>query len=126
MSMPPSLVLASSSMFALDLIKGGCARRQPGCMRALLDVYRGVGSACVCAVRIVHHAHSPVHECIVGALAGALPRPFFRSCTRGTVPVRAWSSFVVGVSLTMGNVIAGFAGGPLIAYRLRIRMRVGV
>ena len=51
-----------------------------------------------------------------GALAGAFLGPFFWGLYSKRVSKAAvWASFIVGVGLTTGNMIAGFIGTPLIA-----------
>ena len=51
-----------------------------------------------------------------GALAGAFLGPFFWGLYSKRISKAAvWASFIVGVGLTTGNMIAGFFGTPLIA-----------
>lgn len=51
-----------------------------------------------------------------GALAGAFLGPFLWSLYSKRISrVAVWTSFILGVGLTTGNMIAGFFGTPLIA-----------
>ena len=122
MSTLSSLVLTSSSTLTLDLIKDNVVKdmseqRQLGCMRVLLVAFIAVSAA----LALVQYTSSitfiaQLMSISWGALAGAFLGPFFWGLySRRVSRAGVWASFVVGVGLTTGNMIAGLAGTPLIA-----------
>ncbi|MBR5259956.1 MAG: sodium:solute symporter [Eggerthellaceae bacterium] len=122
MSTLSSLVLTSSSTLTLDLIKGNIVKNmseksQVRCMRALLIVF--VALSCVIALIQYTSTITFIAQLMSiswGALAGAFLGPFLWGLYSGKVSKAAvWTSFVVGVGLTTGNMIAGFMGAALIA-----------
>ena len=122
MSTLSSLVLTSSSTLTLDLIKGNIVkgfgeRGQLLCMRGLLVIFVLISAA----IAIVQYNSSitfiaQLMSISWGALAGAFLGPFFWGLYSKRISRAAvWASFIVGVGLTTGNMIAGFVGTPLIA-----------
>ncbi len=122
MSTLSSLVLTSSSTLTLDLIKGNVVKdmsekKQLGYMRVLLVVFIVVSAG----LALVQYRSSITFIAQLmgiswGALAGAFLGPFLWGLYWGRVSRPAvWASFIVGVGLTTGNMIAGFVGTPLIA-----------
>ena len=122
MSTLSSLVLTSSSTLTLDLLKDNVVKNmgeksQLRWMRALLVVFVAVSAA----IALVQYNSSitfiaQLMSISWGALAGAFLGPFFWGLYSKRVSKAAvWASFVVGVGLTCGNMIAGLFGTPLIA-----------
>lgn len=122
MSTLSSLVLTSSSTLTLDLLKDNVVKdmgekSQLRWMRALLVVFVAVSAA----IALVQYNSSitfiaQLMSISWGALAGAFLGPFFWGLYSKRVSKAAvWASFVVGVGLTCGNMIAGLFGTPLIA-----------
>lgn len=122
MSTLSSLVLTSSSTLTLDLIKGNVVKKmtekqQISWMRALLVVFIAL-SAFIAIIQV--NGGLPFIAQLMGiswgALAGAFLGPFLWGLYSGRISKAAvWCSFVVGVGLTTGNMIAGFMGTPWIA-----------
>ena len=122
MSTLSSLVLTSSSTLTLDLIKGNLVKdmtekKQVTWMRALLVVFIAI-SAAIAIVQV--NGGLPFIAQLMGiswgALAGAFLGPFLWGLYSGRISKAAvWASFIVGVGLTTGNMIAGFMGSPWIA-----------
>ena len=122
MSTLSSLVLTSSSTLTLDLIKGNLVKdmtekKQVTWMRALLVVFIAI-SAAIAIVQV--NGGLPFIAQLMGiswgALAGAFLGPFLWGLYSGRISKAAvWASFIVGVGLTTGNMIAGFVGTPWIA-----------
>lgn len=122
MSTLSSLVLTSSSTLTLDLIKGNIIKKmsekqQIGWMRGLLIVFVVISSV----IALVQYNSTitfiaQLMSISWGALAGAFLGPFFWGLFSGRVSKAAvWASFILGVGLTTGNMIAGFVGAPWIA-----------
>lgn len=122
MSTLSSLVLTSSSTLTLDLIKGNVIKKmsekqQIGWMRGLLIVFVVVSSV----IALVQYNSTitfiaQLMSISWGALAGAFLGPFFWGLFSGRISKAAvWASFILGVGLTTGNMIAGFVGTPWIA-----------
>ena len=122
MSTLSSLVLTSSSTLTLDLIKDNVVkdmseRQQVRWMRVLLVVFIAISAA----IGIVQVQGSlPFIAQLMGiswgALAGAFLGPFLWGLYSGRVSkASVWCSFIVGVGLTTGNMIAGLVGTPWIA-----------
>ncbi len=122
MSTLSSLVLTSSSTLTLDLIKGNIVKnmdekKQIAWMRVLLVVFI-VLSAGIGIIQV--QGSLPFIAQLMGiswgALAGAFLGPFLWGLYSGKVSKAAvWTSFVVGVCLTTGNMISGLVGTPWIA-----------
>ena len=122
MSTLSSLVLTSSSTLTLDLIKGNIVkdfgeRGQLLCMRGLLVVFVAISAA----IAIVQYNSSitfiaQLMSISWGTLAGAFLGPFLWGLYSKRISRAAvWASFVVGIGLTTGNMIAGFFGTPFIS-----------
>ena len=116
MSTLSSLVLTSSSTLTLDLIKGNVVRdmderKQVVWMRVLLVVFIAVSAA----IGIIQVQGSlPFIAQLMGiswgALAGAFLGPFLWGLYSGRVSKAAvWTSFILGVGLTVGNMLSGNA-----------------
>ncbi|WP_165248710.1 sodium:solute symporter family protein [Adlercreutzia sp. ZJ141] len=122
MSTLSSLVLTSSSTLTLDLIQGNIVKgmeekKKIRYMRVLLLVFVAVSAA---IALVQYHSSITFIAQLMGiswgALAGAFLGPFLWGLYSGKVSKAAvWVSFIVGVSLTTGNMLLGFMGTPLIA-----------
>ena len=121
MSTLSSLVLTSSSTLTLDLIKGNVVkdmdeRKQVKWMRVLLVVFIVV-SASIGIIQV--KGSLPFIAQLMGiswgALAGAFLGPFLWGLYSGKVSKAAvWTSFVLGVGITVGNMALGNAlGNPI-------------
>ena len=115
MSTLSSLVLNSSSTLTLDLLKDNLVKnmdekRQLVWMRALIVVFIAISAA----IAIVQYQSSITFIAQLmgiswGALAGAFLGPFLWGLYSGRISKAAvWTSFIVGVTLTTGNMILGF------------------
>lgn len=122
MSTLSSLVLTSSSTLTLDLLKDNVIKdmsekKQIGWMRGLLVVFVIISAG----IALLQYNSSitfiaQLMSISWGALAGAFLGPFFWGLYSKRISKAAvWASFIVGVGLTTGNMIAGFLGTPLIA-----------
>ncbi|WP_139651496.1 sodium:solute symporter family protein [Raoultibacter phocaeensis] len=122
MSTLSSLVLTSSSTLTLDLIKDNIVKdmsekKQLAYMRVLLVAFVVISAI----IALVQYNSSitfiaQLMSISWGALAGSFLGPFFWGLFSGRISKAAvWASFIVGVGLTTGNMIAGFFGTPLIA-----------
>ena len=121
MSTLSSLVLTSSSTLTLDLIKGHLVKdmsekRQLRWMRALLVVFVAISAV----IALVQYNSSITFIAQLmgiswGAIAGAFLGPFlFGLYWKRVSKAAVWVSFIVGVGLTTGNMIAGMVGTPWI------------
>ncbi|MBR3690005.1 MAG: sodium:solute symporter, partial [Eggerthellaceae bacterium] len=117
-----SLVLTSSSTLTLDLIKGNIKKdmsekQQLACMRVLLGVFVLLS----CVIALVQYTSTITFIAQLmgiswGALAGAFLGPFLWGLYSNKVSRAAvWASFILGVGLTTGNMLAGFMGVVIIA-----------
>ena len=122
MSTLAGLVINSSSTLTLDLLKGNIVKnmdekRQVGWMRAFIVVFIVVSAAL--ALFQYHSSVAWIAQMMGiswGALAGSFLGPFVWGLYSGKISKAAvWVSFIVGVGLTTGNMIAGFFGCALIA-----------
>ena len=121
MSTLSSLVLTSSSTLTLDLIKGNVVkdmdeRRQVSWMRVLLVVFIVVSAAIgIIQVKGSLPFIAQLMGISWGALAGAFLGPFLWGLYSGKVSKAAvWTSFILGVGITVGNMISGNAlGNPI-------------
>ncbi len=122
MSTLSSLVLTSSSTLTLDLVKGNfiksmSEKTQLGWMRVLLVLFVAISAI----IALIQYNSSitfiaQLMSISWGALAGAFLGPFFWGLYSKRISRAAvWASFIVGVGLTSGNMIAGMFGAPLIA-----------
>ncbi len=121
MSTLSSLVLTSSSTLTRDLIKGNFVKKMSEkqelrYMRVLLVVFILISMI----IALVQYHSSVVFIAQLmsyswGALAGAFLGPFVWGLFWGKVSKAAvWCSFIVGVGLTVVNMVLGFMGTPLI------------
>ena len=122
MSTLSSLVLTSSSVLTLDLIKDNVVKkmdekRQILWIRGLLVVFVAISAG----IALVQYQSSITWIAQLmgiswGALAGAFLGPFLWGLYSNKISKAAvWTSFILGVGLTTANMIAGFAGSPFIA-----------
>ena len=122
MSTLSSLVLTSSSTLTLDLIKRHIVkemdeRKQLIWMRGLLVVFVAISAF----IALIQYNSSITFIAQLmgiswGAIAGAFLGPFLYGLYWKRVSKAAvWTSFIVGVGLTTGNMIAGMLGTPWIA-----------
>lgn len=122
MSTLSSLVLTSSSTLTLDLIKGHIVKdmdekKQLLWMRALLVVFVAISAG----IALIQYNSSITFIAQLmgiswGAIAGAFLGPFLYGLYWKRVSKAAvWTSFIIGVGLTTGNMIAGMVGTPWIA-----------
>ncbi|MGI6590549.1 MAG: sodium:solute symporter family protein [Eggerthellaceae bacterium] len=122
MSTLSSLVLTSSSTLTLDVIKHNLVkdmeeRTQIRCMRGLLVVFVILSAA---IALIQYHSSITFIAQLMGiswgALSGAFLGPFVWGLYSKRISKAAvWTSFILGVGLTTGNMIAGMVGTPWIA-----------
>ena len=122
MSTLSSLVLTSSSVLTLDLIKDNVVkdmseRQQIGWMRWLLVVFVAVSA--VIALFQYHSSVAWIAQLMGiswGAIAGSFLGPFLWGLYSNKVSKAAvWTSFTIGVGLTSLNMIMGLFGAAFIA-----------
>lgn len=121
MSTLSSLVLTSSSVITLDLIEGNIVKKisekkKVLTMRAFL-VFFIVVSAILALVQYKSSVTfiAQLMGISWGALAGAFLGPFLYSLYwKKVTKLSVWCSFICGVVLTTGNMIAGMIGTPWI------------
>lgn len=120
MSTLSSLVLTSGSTITLDLIKGSIVkkmddRKQILCIRVLVLLFIVVSA--VIAIMQYHSANAFIAQLMGiswGALAGAFLAPFLYGLYMKRVSTAAvWTSFIVGVGLTVSNMFLGFISSPI-------------
>jgi len=122
MSTLSSLVLTSSSTLTLDLLKDNVVKnmsekKQLGYMRVLIVVFIVISAV----IALVQYNSSitfiaQLMSISWGALAGSFLGPFFWGLySRRVSRPAVWASFIVGVGLTTGNMVAGFVGAAFIA-----------
>ena len=122
MSTLSSLVLTSSSTLTLDLIKDNVVknmteRKQVWCMRVLLVVFVALSAA----IAIFQYTSSVTFIAQLmgiswGAIAGSFLGPFLWGLYSKRISKAAvWVSFIIGVGLTTGNMVAGMLGVVIIA-----------
>ena len=120
MSTLSSLVLTSSSTLTLDLLKDNVVKnmsekKQLVYMRVLIVVFIVISAV----IALVQYNSSitfiaQLMSISWGALAGSFLGPFFWGLySRRVSRPAVWASFIVGVGLTTGNMIAGFVGTAL-------------
>ena len=122
MSTLSSLVLTSSSTLTLDLIKGNVVKdmnenKQVWCMRILLVVF--VALSAIIAIYQYTSSVTFIAQLMGiswGAIAGSFLGPFVWGLYSKRISKAAvWTSFIIGVGLTTGNMIAGMLGVTIIA-----------
>ncbi len=120
MSTLSSLVLTSSSVLTLDMIKGNLIRdmserKQIVWMRALIVVFVVVSAV----IALVQYNSSITFIAQLmgyswGALAGAFLGPFLWGLYSKRISKAAvWASFIVGVGMTVANMAFGFISSPV-------------
>ena len=122
MSTLSSLVLTSSSVLTLDLLKGNVVKKMSeaqslGWMRGLVVVFVTISAA----IALVQY-HSTITFIAQlmgiswGALAGAFLGPLFWGLFSNRVSkAGVWTSFACGVGLTVGNMVVPFLGSSIVA-----------
>lgn len=122
MSTLSSLVLTSSSVLTLDLIKGNFVKemkeqQQILWMRVLLVLFVTLSAAI--ALLQYHSSVAWIAQLMGiswGAIAGSFLGPFLWGLYSNKISkASVWVSFIVGVGLTTSNMIAGFAGTAFIS-----------
>ena len=122
MSTLSSLVLTSSSTLTLDLIKGNIIKdmdekKQVWCMRVLLIVF--VVLSALIAIYQYQSSVTFIAQLMGiswGAIAGSFLGPFLWGLYSKRISKAAvWTSFIIGVGLTTGNMVAGLFGVVIIA-----------
>lgn len=122
MSTLSSLVLTSSSVLTLDLIKDNVVkdmneRTQISWMRSLLVLFVAISAA----IAIFQYQSSVAWIAQLmgiswGAIAGSFLGPFLWGLYSNKISkASVWASFAVGVGLTSTNMIAGFFGAAFIS-----------
>ena len=115
-------MLTSSSTLTLDLLKDNVVKnmsekKQLVYMRVLIVVFIVISAV----IALVQYNSSitfiaQLMSISWGALAGSFLGPFFWGLySRRVSRPAVWASFIVGVGLTTGNMIAGFVGTAFIA-----------
>lgn len=122
MSTLSSLVLTSSSVITLDLVESSMKEKMSEKKKILIMriflVFFIVISAVIAMFQ--HKSSSTFIAQLMGiswgALAGAFLGPFVYSLYwKNVTKTSVWCSFICGVGLTTGNMIAGMFGKPFIA-----------
>ncbi len=120
MSTLSSLVLTSSSTITLDLIKGNIVKqmsekKQLLCIRIFLAIFIVISAAI--AISQYNSASTFIAQLMGiswGALAGAFLAPFMYGLYSKRITVASvWTSFVIGVGLTVSNMFIGFIKSPI-------------
>ncbi len=123
MSTLSSLVLTSSSTLTLDIVKGNIVKnmdekKQVNTMRVFLVIFVAISAV----LALVQYKSSITFIAQLmgiswGALAGSFLGPFFWGLFSKRISKAAvWVSFILGVGLTVGNMLMGFVGAtPLFA-----------
>ncbi len=120
MSTLSSLVLTSASTLTLDLIKGTISKKMDE-KKQLLSIRILVAAfiiiSAVIAVMQYYSANTFIAQLMGiswGALAGAFLAPFLYGLYMKRVTKAAvWTSFTVGVGLTVSNMFLGFIDSPI-------------
>lgn len=120
MSTLSSLVLTSSSSLTLDLLKGKVIKQmsensQVLWMRALIVVFVLI-SAVLALIQYTSTITfiAQLMSISWGALAGAFLGPLLWGLYSGRISKAAvWASFIVGIGLTVSNMIFGFISSPI-------------
>lgn len=120
MSTLSSLVLTSSSSLTLDLLKGKVIKQmsensQVLWMRALIVVFVLI-SAVLALIQYTSTITfiAQLMSISWGALAGAFLGPLLWGLYSGRISKAAvWASFIVGIGITVSNMIFGFISSPI-------------
>ena len=120
MSTLSSLVLTSSSTLTLDLIKGNIVKKMDEKKQLIIIRILVAFFIVVSAVIAIHQYNSPsafiaqLMGISWGALAGAFLAPFLYGLYMKRVSRAAvWTSFVIGVGLTVSNMFLKFIASPI-------------
>ncbi len=122
MSTLSSLVLTSSSTITLDLIKGHIKKdledkKQLLCIRIFVAIFIVIST--VMAIFQYQSSSTFIAQLMGiswGALAGAFLAPFMYGLYSKRISVvSVWTSFIIGVGLTVSNMVAGMVATPFIA-----------
>ncbi len=120
MSTLSSLVLTSSSTITLDLIKDNIVKKmsekkQLLCIRIFLAIFIVISAAI--AISQYNSASTFIAQLMGiswGALAGAFLAPFMYGLYSKRITVASvWTSFIIGVGLTVSNMFIGFIKSPI-------------
>ena len=120
MSTLSSLVLTSSSVLTLDMVKGNIIKdmsekKQVVWMRALIVAFVAISAA----IALVQYNSSITFIAQLmgyswGALAGAFLGPFLWGLYSKRISKAAvWASFIFGVAMTVANMAFGFIASPI-------------
>ena len=121
MSTLSSLVLTSSSVITLDLVEGGNKKMKEKNRMLTMRLFLVFFIIVSAIIALVQHKSSSTFIAQLmgiswGALAGAFLGPFVYSLYWKKVTKTAvWCSFICGVGLTTGNMLAGMIAKPFIA-----------
>ncbi len=120
MSTLSSLVLTSSSTITLDLIKGNVSKKmseksQLLCIRIFLAIFIVISAGI--AIFQYNSASTFIAQLMGiswGALAGAFLAPFMYGLYSKRITVASvWTSFIIGVGLTVSNMVFNFIASPI-------------
>ncbi len=120
MSTLSSLVLTSSSTITLDLLKGNVVK-QMNEKKQLISIRIFIAVFVVLSAGIAIFQYNSASTFIAqlmgiswGALAGAFLAPFMYGLYIKRISVAAvWTSFAIGVGLTVSNMFIGFIASPI-------------
>jgi SSS family transporter len=133
MSTLSSLVLTSSSVLTLDLVKKNIVKdmnekKQILWIRGLLIVFVAISAA----IAIYQYQSSVTWIAQLmgiswGALAGSFLGPFLWGLySKNVSKASVWASFAVGVGLTVSNMIFGFISSPINAGALAMLLSLAI
>jgi len=120
MSTLSSLVLTSSSTITLDLLKGNLVKKMTE-KKQLISIRVFIAIFVVLSAGIAIFQYNSASTFIAqlmgiswGALAGAFLAPFMYGLYMKRISVAAvWTSFIIGVGLTVSNMFIGFIASPI-------------
>ncbi len=122
MSTLSSLVLTSSSTITLDLIKGNISKNMTEKKQLLsIRIFIAIFIVISAIIAIFQYKSSSTFIAQLmgiswGALAGAFLAPFMYGLYSKRISTASvWTSFVIGVGLTVSNMLMGFISKPFIA-----------
>ena len=121
MSTLSSLVLTSSSVITLDLIDGTVVNKMSDKKKVFtLRVFLVFFIIVSALIALVQYKSSITFIAQLmgiswGALAGSFLGPFLYSLYwKGVTKISVWCSFILGVGITVGNMVSGLIGNPII------------
>ena len=122
MSTLSSLVLTSSSTITLDLIKGNISKNMTEKKQLLsIRIFIAIFIVISAIIAIFQYKSSSTFIAQLmgiswGALAGAFLAPFMYGLySKRITKASVWTSFIIGVGLTVSNMLMGFISKPFIA-----------